>query len=153
MHPDLPLGAIFSLIHRNHSIALNRHLVPRGLAAGQFPILMYLSRKEGVMQETLARFFYLDKATVARAVRRLERGGFISRRKIPGKRRAWGLFLTEKGRGTIAEILGIEAEWEEELLSVLAREDRNLVRDLLGVLARQSMHLIGEGCGDGCTGG
>ncbi|HOS81726.1 MAG TPA: MarR family transcriptional regulator [Methanolinea sp.] len=148
MHPDLPLGAFFSLIHRNHSIALNRHLVPRGLAAGQFPILMYLSRKEGVMQETLARFFYLDKATVARAVRRLERSGFISRKKIPGKRRAWGLFLTEKGRETIAEILGIEAEWEGELLSVLAGEERDMVRDLLGVLAQQSMHLIGESCGD-----
>ena len=100
------------------------------------------------MQETLARFFYLDKATVARAVRRLERSGFISRKKIPGKRRAWGLFLTEKGRETIAEILGIEAEWEGELLSVLAGEERDMVRDLLGVLARQSMHLIGESCGD-----
>lgn len=151
MHPDLPLGAIFSLIHRNHFIALNRHLVPRGLAAGQFPILMYLSRKEGVMQENLAQFFYLDKATVARAVGRLERAGFITRRKIPGKKRAWGLFLTDKGSETIADLLGIEAEWEEELLAVLEKEERDLVSEHLMILARQSMHLAGGRCGDGCN--
>lgn len=151
MDPDLPLGAILSLLHRNHFIALNRQLVPRGLAAGQFPILMYLSRREGVMQETLARFFSLDKATIARAVRRLERGGFVSRQKVPGKRRAWGLFLTEKGRETITDILGIEAEWEEELLAILDVEERHQVRNRLLVLARQSMRLIGEECGGGCN--
>lgn len=149
MHPDLPLGALFSLIHRNHVIAMNRRLAPMGLGAGQFPVLMFLSRREGVMQETLARFFSVDKATVARAVRRLERGGFISRKKIPGKRRALGLFLTDRGRETIFEILGIESEWEEALLSVLAAGERDILRDRLRILARQSMLLIGEECGGG----
>lgn len=151
MHPDLPLGALVSLLHRNHCIALNRKLAPLGLSAGQFPILLFLSRREGEMQETLARFFSLDKATIARAVRRLETGGFICRRKLAGKRRAFGLFLTEKGRETLTGIPGIEADWEEELLSALGEEERDTARILLLSLARKSMQMIGEECGDDCA--
>ena len=145
MHPDMPLGALISLIRRNHVIALNTRLKPLGLSAGQFPILMFLSRKEGVPQETLARSFHLDKGTIARAVRRLEDDGFVCRKIDPGDRRAYGLFLTAKGTGVMDEILGIETAWEEELLAILPEQERGDVIRLLRVLAEHSILLAGTG--------
>jgi DNA-binding MarR family transcriptional regulator len=143
MHTDMPLGALISLIRRNHFIALNTRLKPLGLSAGQFPILMFLSRKEGIPQETLARYFHLDKATIARAVRRLEDDGFVCRKIDPGDRRAYGLFLTGKGKGVMDELLGIEASWEEELLTVLPEQERDDVIRLLRILAEHSTLLAG----------
>jgi DNA-binding MarR family transcriptional regulator len=151
MYPDMPLGALISLIRRNHVIALNIRLKPLGLSAGQFPILMFLSRKEGIPQETLARHFHLDKATIARAVRRLEDDGFVCRRIDPGNRRAYGLFLTGKGRGVMDEILAIEAAWEEELLAVLPEQERDDVIRLLRILAEHSILLAGTGAGHDCS--
>jgi DNA-binding MarR family transcriptional regulator len=83
---DIPLGALISLLHRSHSNVLNARLKPLGLSAGQFPILLVLSRREGISQDTLARYFSLDKATIARALRRLEEDGFLCRRTVPGNR-------------------------------------------------------------------
>ncbi len=143
MHPDLPLGALISLIKRNHIVALNTRLKPLGLSAAQVPILLYLSRKEGVSQETIARFFHLDKATIARGVQRLEEDAFVCRRVDPDNRRAYGLFLTEKGKGIIAAILEIEAAWEEELLAVLTEPEREDALRLLRMLAQRSLAIAG----------
>jgi len=151
MHQDMPLGALISLIRRNHFIALNTRLKPLGLSAGQFPILMFLSWKEGIPQETLARYFHLDKATIARAVRRLEDDGFICRKIDPGDRRAYGLFLTGKGKGVMDELLGIEASWEEELLAVLPEQERDDVIRLLRILAEHSILLAGSGPDHDCS--
>lgn len=145
MHPELPLGALVSLLHRNHFIALNNSLRPLGLFAGQFPILLYLSRKEGAPQEALARHFHIDKATVARAVQRLVKDGFVCRRIEPGNRRAYGLYLTEKGKEIIDRIRGIEACWEEELLGVLPEAERREAIRLVRTLAEQSMRISGAG--------
>ncbi|MDH7593959.1 MAG: MarR family winged helix-turn-helix transcriptional regulator [Methanomicrobiales archaeon] len=145
MHPDLPLGALVSLLHRNHFIALNSRLRPFGLSAGQFPILLYLSRKEGAPQEALAKHFHLDKATIARSVQRLVNDGFVCRRIEPGNRRAYGLYLTEKGKEIIDRILGIEACWEEELLGVLPEGEREGLIRLLRTLAERSMQISGTG--------
>jgi DNA-binding MarR family transcriptional regulator len=147
MYPDIPLGALISLIRRNHVIALNIRLKPLGLSAGQFPILMFLSRKEGIPQETLARHFHIDKATIARAVRRLEDDGFVIRRIDPGNRRAYGLFLTVKGKRVMDELLAIEADWEEELLAVLPERERDDVIRLLRILAEHSILIAGAGAG------
>lgn len=143
MHPDLPLGALLSLLHRSHMIALNRRLEPLGLTAGQVPFLLYLARREGSPQEALARHFHLDKATVARGVQRLERDGFLVRRVEPEDRRAYGLFLTERGRGMVEEILRLEACWEEEMLGTLAEREREDAIRLLRTLAEQSMRITG----------
>jgi DNA-binding MarR family transcriptional regulator len=151
MYPDIPLGALISLIRRNHVIALNIRLKPLGLSAGQFPILMFLSRKEGIPQETLARYFHLDKATIARAVRRLEDDNFVCRRIDPVNRRAYGLFLTGKGKGVMDELLAIEAAWEEELLAVLPEQERDDVIRLLRILAEKSILLAGTGSGHDCS--
>jgi len=151
MYPDMPLGALISLIRRNHVIALNTRLRPLGLSAGQFPILMFLSRKEGIPQETLARHFHLDKATIARAVRRLEDDGFVCRRIDPGNRRAYGLFLTGKGKGIMDELLAIEAAWEEELLAVLPEQERDDVIRMLRILAEQSILVAGTGPDHDCS--
>ena len=150
MHPDLPLGALISLIHRNHFIALNSRLKPVGLSAGQFPVLLFLSRRDGITQEMLARFFYLDKATIARAVRRLVDDGFVCRRIDPDNRRAYGLFLTAKGKTVMDEILGVDASWEEELLAILTEQGRDDLVRLLHTLAEHSIHIAGTGDDDDC---
>ncbi len=94
---DIPLGAVISITSRSRFIFLNDRLMPLGLSAGQFPVLMLLYKEQNIMQETLVRHYHLDKGTIARAVKKLEDAGYIRRIVDPANRRAVRLFLTEKG--------------------------------------------------------
>jgi DNA-binding MarR family transcriptional regulator len=150
MHPDMPLGALISVIHRNHIIALNTRLRPLGLSASHLPILLFLSHREGIPQEALARHFRIDKATIARAVKRLEDDGFVCRKTDPANRRAYGLFLTGKGTEVRDELRVIDAEWEKDLLSVVPETRRSDLVRTLRALAEQSIAIAGAGREHAC---
>lgn len=72
---DIPLGGLFSIIYRSRNIYLNKSIDMAGLSYGQFFALLTLSKEEDITQERIAEIFYLDKGTVARAVRKLEDSG------------------------------------------------------------------------------
>lgn len=65
---------------------------------GQARILMSLAAAEYVSQRELADKCMLDVTTMSRALDRLERQGFIERKRDPGCRRAYRISLTEAGR-------------------------------------------------------
>jgi DNA-binding MarR family transcriptional regulator len=136
-----PLGHLVSILHRHHFVALTARLKQFGISTGQFPILMYLSRFEGASQERIARHFHVDKGTIARAVRRLEDDGFIYRMTDPKDRRAYGLFLTEKGASILPDIIEAEKGWEEELLQGLSPEEIDDIYAVLTSLAERSLHI------------
>ena len=68
----VPLGALVSIIHRTHHIIVDERMRQFGLSSGQLFTLLHLAHEQGITQDTLARRFHVDKATIARAVRRLE---------------------------------------------------------------------------------
>lgn len=139
---DIPFGAVVSLINRSKSIFLNNRLLPLGLSAGQFPVLMLLSREENIMQDRLVRHYRLDKGTIARAVRKLEDGGYIRRIPDPENRRAVRLFLTRKGERCIPLLREINREWEERACAGLCRDERAALHDLMRRAARNSMAIM-----------
>ncbi|MDG6218338.1 MAG: MarR family transcriptional regulator, partial [Candidatus Thermoplasmatota archaeon] len=65
------VGRYISCIHRNFHKYLQEHLQQYDLGSGHFQFLMMLYQKDGVNQETLAIQLNLDKATSARAIKKL----------------------------------------------------------------------------------
>jgi hypothetical protein len=66
---------MISITCRGQFIFLNNRLRQMGLSAGQFPVLMLLSKEQNIIPETRVRYYHLDKGTIARAVRKLEDTG------------------------------------------------------------------------------
>jgi DNA-binding MarR family transcriptional regulator len=120
----MPLGASVSILNKTHLIIINERLKPLGLSSGQFPVMMYLIRKQNVMQEALVRHFHIDKGSIARSVKKLEDAGFIRRITDPDNRRAVRLFLTEKGENVAHEILRIDREWQDLSFAGLSDDER-----------------------------
>jgi len=115
---------------------LNDRLRPLGLSAGQFPVLMLLSREQNITQETLVRHYHLDKGTIARAVKKLETAGYIRRITDPGNRRAVRLFLTEKGEQALPALHAINRAWETLVFSGLSAQEKKICRSLMQTVAR-----------------
>jgi MarR family transcriptional regulator, temperature-dependent positive regulator of motility len=139
---DIPFGAIISLVNRSRYVFLNNRLQPLGLSAGQFPVLMLLAKEQNIIQDTLVRHYHLDKGTIARAVRKLEDGGYIRRITDPGNRRAVRLFLTEKGGHAIPLLQGINREWEKIITSGLSKEETAALNCLMHRAAQNSFSIL-----------
>ena len=139
---EIPLGAVISITSRGRFVFLNDRLRPMGLSAGQFPVLMLLYKEQNIMQETLVRHYHLDKGTIARAVRKLEDGGYIRRITDPGNRRAVRLFLTEKGEHAIPLLHSINREWETLISTGLSREKMAALRSLIHHAAQNSFTIL-----------
>lgn len=139
---DIPFGAVVSLICRSRFVFLNTRLRPLGLSAGQFPVLMLLAKEQNIMQDTLVRHYHLDKGTIARAVRKLEDGGYIRRITDPGNRRAVRLFLTEKGEHAIPLLHAINREWETLISTGLSLEKMAALRSLIRHAAQNSFTIL-----------
>jgi DNA-binding MarR family transcriptional regulator len=147
MHPDIPLGAIVSVIHRTHYIVLNNRMKELGLSAGQLFTLVYLSKKQGVTQDAMATFFHIDKATIARTMKKLEDRGFIRRITDQNDRRAVQIFLTESGSEIVPEVIRIDREWEAGALNGLNSQEQEQARSLLVRIAENS-HAMAHGTGE-----
>jgi DNA-binding MarR family transcriptional regulator len=139
---DIPFGAIISLVNRSRYVFLNNRLQPLGLSAGQFPVLMLLAKGQNIIQNTLVRYYHLDKGTIARAVRKLEDSGYIRRITDPGNRRAVRLFLTEKGDRAIPILQGINREWEDIITSGLSKEETAALNSLMHRAAQNLFSIL-----------
>ncbi|MFH0967983.1 MAG: MarR family transcriptional regulator [Methanobacteriota archaeon] len=136
---DLPLAVFISIIFRTRVIILNHRLRSLGLSAGQFPVLMYLLQRQGITQETLVKTFHIDRGTIARAVRKLEDMGYITRSVDPENRRAFHLFLSKKGEDITPAVIEIDHEWERIATSSLTDVEMELFRKLLNKIALTSL--------------
>jgi DNA-binding MarR family transcriptional regulator len=134
----MPLGAVISITGRARSVFFNDRLRIHGLTAGQFPVLMLLAREQNITQDTLVRHYHLDKGTIARAVKKLEAGGYLRRITDPGNRRAVRLFLTKKGEAVIPVLLAINREWEEYVLGDLDGSQKKMLCSLMRTVAQNS---------------
>ncbi|HDN50772.1 MAG TPA: MarR family transcriptional regulator [Thermoplasmatales archaeon] len=130
------IGRLISHLHRHIHMYIDRRLERYGIGSGQFPFLMRLYRNDGVNQETLARFLDVDKATSARAIKKLEDAGYVRRERDAEDSRAYRIFLTEKGKSVKPAIKNISRELREVALSGFTGKEKDLIILLLERMIR-----------------
>lgn len=140
--PDTPLAVSVSIIHRLHAIYLNRVLKQINLTAGQVPFLFQIAHSPGITQDEIAATAHIDKGTVARAVKKLEDGGFISRTPDALDRRRYYLSLTERGEAAIPLITATDRAWEDLITSGLSGGERSQLYVGIRRLAANSIETI-----------
>lgn len=75
-----------------------------GVTRAQWRTLTVLSRNEGVNQGALADLLEVEPITLCRMVDRLAEAGHVERRRDPGDRRAWNLYLTQNSRPLLDQL-------------------------------------------------
>jgi len=114
----------------------DRHLAEAGLRATQYSLLAKLNREAGVSINELARLMVMDRTTLGRAIRPLERDGLLT--IGPGEDgRTRALRLTEAGEARLraANLRWREAQAEFET-AFGAAESADLRTTLRRVVAR-----------------
>jgi len=128
-----------------------------GLTRAQWRVLARLRRREGINQTELAEILEIETITLGRHIDRLEAKGWVERRRDPGDRRAWNLFLNAKVQPVLdkmrvfsgvtrAEALkGIPEAESEHLIDLLLHIKANML-ELEGTARdRKSVEVTGDG--------
>jgi DNA-binding MarR family transcriptional regulator len=97
-----------------------------GLRSTQLPVLVTLALSGTITMSNLAEELVMDRTSLARLLRPLERGGYVE--VVPGQdRRTRGVSLTESGQEAVAEAIPL---WEKAQDYVVERMGRKRWRDL-----------------------
>ena len=126
------LGFLISDVSRLMRRRFDERARALGATRAQWRTLTTLSRNEGLNQGALADLLEVEPITLCRMIDRLEDSGLVERRRDPGDRRAWQLFLTEKSKPVLAELKSTADELIEQVLTGMSQP----VRDALAA----SMH-------------
>jgi DNA-binding MarR family transcriptional regulator len=105
------------------------------LTGPQYAVLSALASGTELNQREVGRLASLDKSTTADVVSRLERNGWLRRKRSAQDARHNLLELTGSSRAALESITGKVARVQDRLLSVLPEANRGRFVDLLGRVA------------------
>jgi MarR family 2-MHQ and catechol resistance regulon transcriptional repressor len=115
-----------------------------GLCASDFGILETLLHKGALPVNVIGRKVLLTTGSITTAVDRLVSRGLVARRDDPDDRRVRRVVLTARGRKLIEPALAAHAADLETVVSVLNRQERATLVELL--------RKLGKGAEDGASG-
>jgi MarR family transcriptional regulator for hemolysin len=140
---DQLLGFLVNDVSRLMRTRFDSRARDLGLTRPQWRVLVFLARSEGINQSGLAEIIEVERMTLGRMIDRLEVAGLVERRPDASDRRVHRLYLSEKARPLLDEMVVLANELQDEALDGLSDADRNTLRSLLTVIknnlsARQS---------------
>lgn len=115
-----------------------------------FRVLNLVDAAEGRSQQAIGKAIEVPPSRMVALVDELEQRGLVERRPDPADRRVRALYLTRKGRETLARGRAIAKEHEEEVARGLDEQDRKRLLDLLQKMVDEQA--IGRGVHPGLSG-
>jgi len=102
-----------------------------GLTRAQWSVLAHLKRNEGSNQASVADTLELEPITLVRLLDRLEAAGWVERRPDPDDRRARQLFLKDKARPVLDQLMALAAETRAVALAGIDEQEQELLIEAL----------------------
>ena len=130
----MALGHLLANVSRLVGGHTRMRLQEFGLYHAQGMILFHLWREDGVAQNVLAQALNITPPTATNTLQRMERNGWVKRRRDKTDQRIVRVYLTEKAGALHEEVRNTFRELDRELTAVLNENERNiLVASLLKV--------------------
>lgn len=112
-----------SIIARGSQVYATRKLSEYGINATEEYILMYLMGNSDANESAIAKFFKLDKGSIARSLQKLESKGFISRKVNDENQREKVITLTEKALNIKDVLSGLLVDWRKKIYCGLSNDE------------------------------
>jgi DNA-binding MarR family transcriptional regulator len=136
----LTLGHLLGKVCRLVGGRMRMRLEGIGLHHAQGMILFHLWHKDGMAQNVLAQALHITPPTATNTLQRMERDGWIERRRDATDQRIVRVYLTEKARALRAEARTTFRELDQELTSVLTDNERGILMTSLLKVHRHLSH-------------
>lgn len=137
-NPNISLGKYISIIYRHGKMHINEKIKQYGLSEGQAVYLMALYHHDGIRQEDLCRSINIDKGTTAKALKKLESSGYVSKQIDSLDKRAYRIYLTDKALSLKDDIKSIYMGWTDILANEMSAQQRESAIELLKIMSENA---------------
>lgn len=129
------LNGLISMIYRHNRIYMDAKLEELNLHSGQYTYLLYLYHHDGQKQDDIVKSLKIDKAGTTRALKKLEKSGYIFRKPDEKDRRGNLVYLTEKAWQVQPLLLKFYSSWLGLALESFSEEELDTLYYLLNRMA------------------
>lgn len=125
------IGKYISQLYRKGSVFINKEVSKYGISSGQFMFLLEVYIQDGRNQEEISEKLKIDKGTTARALKKLEEQGFITRVKDEYDKRSNKVYLTNKAKEIRENVFDVLRDWNNMISKSLTEEEEETMEKLL----------------------
>lgn len=111
---------------------------PHDITSLQFAVMCHVRQRAGLDQVSLAEITSTDRTTTAKVVRRLEKRGFLRRKRGSKDRRTKRLYLTRAGVAMLRRLIPLADKVMDRFFEPLSLGERASFGDMLARLTRRS---------------
>lgn len=127
----MTVGQLLSQVCRMSGHRIRRHMKGIGLHRGQGFALIHLWHQDGVPQRDLARSLHISPASVTNMLQRMERDGWIERKRDDDDQRVVRVFAAQKALDMRADAKRVLQEMEDEISSIYTEDEKSTLKQLL----------------------
>jgi MarR family transcriptional regulator, organic hydroperoxide resistance regulator len=139
-----PIDALLGQVCRLHHLRVRTLLQDLGVHRGQPKLLFALVEEDGLTQTELVKRMQISPATVTKMISRMEKSGFLKRKRDLEDQRVSRVYLTDAGRALISELIEISQGIGEEVFAGFSQEERILMQRLLLVMRENLVRVTGK---------
>ena len=140
-HTDKLFHSAMARFHRLYAKGLSKRLEPHGVRPGYLDVFFRLWERDGITQKELHRTVDVEQATLSNTLKRMERDGFLVRKRNPKDRRQTLIELTDTG----ANLRKLVVTAIEDLQAVVnTRLSINDLRYFRRILAQMTDRLVSD---------
>jgi MarR family transcriptional regulator, organic hydroperoxide resistance regulator len=133
------LGRLLASVSRLVGGRMRMLLEEIGLHHAQAMVLFHLWREDGIAQNVLAEALHITPPTTTSTLQRMERDGWVERRRDEADQRVVRVHLTGKARALRQDARDAIRDLDGELTAVLSDEERRI---LMTSLVKVRRHLL-----------
>jgi len=128
-----------SVLYRTRRSYLDYRAEEYGMSSSGIFFLLCLYRQQGLSQDTISKILNVDKATASRIGTTLEMLGYVTRQQDAKDKRAYEVFLTEKGQKLEPKMELILEEWAQIVTKDFTSEEEKVAYQLLQRMAGKAI--------------
>jgi len=132
------LGKLISIIHWQSRIYVENKLKPYNLGWGEFHVLRKLYEKKEMKQNEITDCLRITKATTSKVIRKLEKDGYIIRKKDRKDARTYLIKPTRKAMKLKSRLKKISTEWNSILLAGFTESEKENIKHALSKMAENA---------------
>jgi MarR family transcriptional regulator, organic hydroperoxide resistance regulator len=148
----LTLGHLLAQVCRLVGSRRRVKLESIGLHHAQGLILFQLWQEDGISQSVLAQALHITPPTATNTLKRMERDGWVKRRREESDLRIVRVYLTEQSRRLRQEARASFRELDREMTSMLTEQESEALREALLKVHRYLAKLSAAGADRFCSG-
>lgn len=115
-----------------------------GIGSGQYLFLLFLYKNDGVTQDHISKALRIDKATTARALKKLECLGYVRREIDEEDKRAYRVHVTQKALENKEKFFTILSEWSDKIGYGFSEEEKESALDFFERMIQNAKQEKGE---------